>query len=238
MNKIPVGKTVAFAYNFLFTRFGTVAAVAGLPAVLASAVDYLVRSYSSTDETEATAGTNLLIWLLGTVTTIFISSVATVGITRAALGLPLGPAHTIFRRPARAAHVHRQAALLARRRGAPHPASLVASVSFMLAGVPLDGAGTVEPSAATSLPSRHLWGLRLGDRHHLRMGFLLSATSYPGQGGLSAATISPGNSGASLRFFLLLPHRSWFGVGCQPRHPQRGAGTGLRAGAGTGSMLD
>ena len=85
MNKIPVGKTVAFAYNFLFTRFGTVVAVAGLPAVLASAVDYLVRSYTSTDETEATAGTNLLIWLLGTVTTVFISSVATVGITRAAL---------------------------------------------------------------------------------------------------------------------------------------------------------
>ena len=72
MNKIPVGKTVAFAYNFLFTRIRTIAGVAGLPALLSSAADYLVRSYTSTEEPEA-AGTNLLIWLAGTVTTIFIS---------------------------------------------------------------------------------------------------------------------------------------------------------------------
>ena len=36
MNKIPVGKTVTFAYNFLFTRIGTIAGVATLPALLAS----------------------------------------------------------------------------------------------------------------------------------------------------------------------------------------------------------
>ena len=74
MNKIPVGQTVAFAYNFLFTRIGTVAGVAGLPALLASAVDYLVRSYTTTEDPEAAGGTNLLIWLLGSVTTVFISS--------------------------------------------------------------------------------------------------------------------------------------------------------------------
>jgi len=91
MNKIPVGQTVAFAYNFVFTRMGTVVAIAGLPAVLASAVDYLMRRYSSSEDTPEAAWTDLFIWLAGTVTLIFISSVATVGITHAALGLPLGP---------------------------------------------------------------------------------------------------------------------------------------------------
>jgi hypothetical protein len=178
MTKIPVGKTVAFAYNFLFTRFGTVAAVAGLPAVLASAVDYLVRSYTSTDETEATAGTNLLIWLLGTVTTIFISSVATVGITRAALGLPLGSGAYYF--PVGPLELRMFTAKLRFWLGVAVLlilASLVASVSFMLAGVPLDGAGTVEPSAATLVAGLATWGaFGYAIVTILRMGFLLSAT--------------------------------------------------------------
>ena len=178
MNKIPVGKTVAFAYNFLFTRFGTVAAVTGLPAVLASAVDYLVRSYTSTDETEATAGTNLLIWLLGTVTTIFISSVATVGITRAALGLPLGSGAYYF--PVGPLELRMFTAKLRFWLGVAVLlilASLVASVSFMLAGVPIDGAGTVEPSAATLVAGLATWGaFGFAIVTILRMGFLLSAT--------------------------------------------------------------
>ena len=56
MNKIPVGKTVAFAYNFLFTRFGTVVGIAALPALLAATVDYLVRSYISTEDTSIGGG--------------------------------------------------------------------------------------------------------------------------------------------------------------------------------------
>jgi hypothetical protein len=178
MNKIPVGKTVAFAYNFLFTRIGTVVGVAGLPAVLASAVDYLVRSYTSTEETEASAGTNLLIWLIGTVTTIFISSVATVGITRAALGLPLGAGAYYF--PVGPLDLRMFLAKLRFWIGVVVLlilASLVASVSFMLAGVPIDGAGTVEPSAATLVAGLATWAaFGYAIVTILRMGFLLSAT--------------------------------------------------------------
>ncbi len=178
MNKIPVVKTVAFAYNFLFTRIGTVAGVAALPAVLASAVDYLVRSYTSTDETEAAGGANLLIWLLGTVTTIFISSVATVGITRAALGLPLGSGAYYF--PVGTLELRMFVTKLRFWLGVAVLlilASLVASVTFMLAGVPIDGAGTVEPSAATLLAGLATWtAFGYAIVTIMRMGFLLSAT--------------------------------------------------------------
>jgi len=178
MNKIPVGKTVAFAYNFLFTRIGTVAGVAALPAVLASAVDYLVRSYTSTDETEAAGGANLLIWLLGTVTTIFISSVATVGITRSALGLPLGSGAYYF--PVGTLELRMFVTKLRFWLGVAVLlilASLVASVTFMLAGVPIDGAGTVEPSAATLLAGLATWAaFGFAIVTIMRMGFLLSAT--------------------------------------------------------------
>jgi hypothetical protein len=179
MNKIPVGKTVAFAYSFLFTRIATVAGVASLPAVLASAVDYLVRSYTSTEEPEAAAGTNLLlIWLAGTVTTIFISSVATVGITRAALGLPLGSGAYYF--PVGPLELRMFVAKLRFWLGVVALfilASLVASVAFMLAGIPLDGAGTVEPSAATLVAGLATWAaFGYAIVTILRMGFLLSAT--------------------------------------------------------------
>ena len=90
MNKIPVGKTVAFAYNFLFTRFGTVVGITALPALLAAVVDSLLRTYVSNEGTPSAAGANLLIWIAGMATTIFIWAVTSVGITRAALRQPLG----------------------------------------------------------------------------------------------------------------------------------------------------
>jgi uncharacterized membrane protein YhaH (DUF805 family) len=56
-------------------------------------------------------------------------------------------------------------------------ASLVASVAFMLAGVPIDGAGTVEPSAATLVAGLATWAaFAYAIVTILRMGFLLSVT--------------------------------------------------------------
>ncbi len=178
MNKIPVGKTVTFAYNFLFTRIGTIAGVATLPALLASAVDYLVRSYTSTEETEAAAGTNLLIWLAGTVVTILISSVATVGITRAALGVPLGRDAYYF--PVGPLELRMFAAKLRFWMGVVALlvlASIVSSLALLFAGVPLDGAGTIQPSGATLVAGLATWAaFGYAIFTILRMGFLLSAT--------------------------------------------------------------
>ena len=178
MNKIPVGKTVTFAYNFLFTRIGTIAGVAMLPALLASAVDYLVRSYTSAEEPEAAAGANMLIWLAGTVTTIFISSVATVGLTRAAFGLSLGSGAYFF--PVGPLELRMFATKLRFWLGVIALlilASLVSSVALMFAGVPLDGASVIEPTPATLIAGLAAWGaFGYAIFTILRMGFLLSAT--------------------------------------------------------------
>jgi hypothetical protein len=185
MNKLPVGKTVAYAYNFVFTRLSTVVAIAGLPAILAAAVDYLVRSNSSSDDTQAAAGINLLIWLAGTVTTIFISSVATVGITRAALGLPLGGGAYYF--PVGPLELRMFAAKLRFWIGVAVLlvlASLAASLAFMLAGVPLDDTAAVEPSGGVLIASLVSWAaFGYAILTIVRMGFLLSATVVSEQAG-------------------------------------------------------
>jgi hypothetical protein len=197
MNKIPVGKTVAYAYNFVFTRPGTVAAVAGLPAVLAAVVDYLVRSNSSTEDTQTAAGTNLLIWLAGNITTIFISSVATVGITRAALGLPLGSDAYYF--PVGPLELRMFAAKLRFWIGVAVLivlAWLAAGLAFMLAGVPLDDPAAVEPSPGVLVASLVSWAaFGYAILTIVRMGFLLSATvvSEPASGLQRSHDLARGN---------------------------------------------
>ena len=178
MNKIPVGKTVAFAYNFLFTRFGTVVGITALPALLAATVDYLVRSYISTEDTASVAGTNLLIQIAGMGTTIFIWAVTSVGVIRAALGQPLGSSAYYF--PVGMVELRMFGAMLRFWLGVVvliFLASLLSGVGLMLAGVPLDGSSEPEPSAALLVASLMTWAA-FGYAIYtiVRMGFLLSPT--------------------------------------------------------------
>jgi preprotein translocase subunit SecG len=178
MNKISVVQTVAFAYNFLVTRFGTVIGITALPALLASAVDYLVRSYITAEETQAAAGTNLLISTAGLATTIFIWAVASVGITRAALGLPLGSGAYYF--PVSMLELRMFGAMLRFWFGVVvllALASLVSSVAAVVGGVPLDGSSPPESSAAgmvVGIATLAAFGYAI--LTIFRMGFLLSAT--------------------------------------------------------------
>ena len=187
MNKIPVGKTVAFAYNFLFTRFGTVVGITALPALLAATVDYLVRSYISTEDTASAAGTNLLISIAGMGTTIFIWAVTSVGVTRAALGQPLGSSAYYF--PVGMVELRMFGAMLRFWLGVVvliFLASLLSGFAFMLAGVPLDGSSEPEPSAALLIAGIITWAA-FGYAIYtiVRMGFLLSPTVVSRrQGGL------------------------------------------------------
>jgi len=187
MNKIPVGKTVAFAYSFLFTRFGTVVGITTLPALLAAAVDYLVRSYISAEDTPSVAGTNLLISIAGMATTVFVWAVAAVGITRAALGQPLGSGAYYF--PVSMTELRMFGAMLRFWLGVAALlllASLLASVGFMLAGVPLEGSSEPEPSAALLVAGIIAWAA-FGYAIYtiFRMGFLLSPTAVcESKGGL------------------------------------------------------
>jgi hypothetical protein len=187
MNKIPVGQTIAFAYNFVFTRFGTVVGLTALPALFAAVVDYLVRSYTSTEDTQAAAGVNLLISLAGMATTIFVWAVAAVGITRAALGIPLGSGAYYF--PVGMVELRLLGAMLRFWLSVAALlilASLVTSLAFMLAGVPLDGTSDPEPSAALLVAGIVAWAA-FGYAIYtvFRMGFLLSGTVVcEPQGGL------------------------------------------------------
>ena len=178
MNKIPVGRTVAFAYNFLFTRLGTVVGITALPAVLAAAVDYLVRSYVSTEDTQAAAGMNLLISTAGMATTIFVWAVASVGITRAALGHPLGSGAYYF--PVGMLELRMFGAMLRFWLGVLVLlllASLVTSVAVMLTGVPLGGTSPPEPSAGILVAGIVAWAaFGYAIFTIVRMGFLLPAT--------------------------------------------------------------
>jgi hypothetical protein len=178
MNKIPVLKTVAFAYNFLFTRFGTVVGITALPALLAAAVDYLVRSYVSTEDAQATAGTNLLISIAGMVTTVFVWAVAAVGVIRATLGLPLGSGAYFF--PVSMLELRMFGAMLRFWLGVLVLiilASILASVVFMLAGVPLDGSSQPQPSAAILVAGIVAWAaFGYAILTIVRMGFLLPVT--------------------------------------------------------------
>jgi hypothetical protein len=188
MNKIPVGKTVAFAYNFLFTRFGTVVGITALPALLAATVDYLVRSYVSTEDTSSAAGMSLLISVAGMATTIFIWAVTSVGITRAALGQPLGRNAYYF--PVGMVELRMFGAMVRFWIGVVVLivlALLLSGIGLMLAGVPLDGSEP-QPSAALLVASILTWAA-FGYAIYtiVRMGFLLSPTVVCESKGLQRA---------------------------------------------------
>ena len=188
MNKIPVGKTVAFAYNFLFTRFGTVVGITALPALLAATVDYLVRSYVSTEDTSSAAGMSLLISVAGMATTIFIWAVTSVGITRAALGQPLDRNAYFF--PVGMVELRMFGAMVRFWIGVVVLivlAFLLSGIGLMLAGVPLDGSEP-QPSAALLVASILTWAA-FGYAIYtiVRMGFLLSPTVVCESKGLQRA---------------------------------------------------
>jgi hypothetical protein len=96
MNKIPVGQTIAFGYAFLITEFWTVLRICRIPALLFVAVDYLGRRYMLFYST----GEAMLINFVAMLSVIFIlfltSSVMLVGVTRAAMGLPLNSTNYYF----------------------------------------------------------------------------------------------------------------------------------------------
>ena len=93
MGKIPVGKTIAYAYGFLFHHIGTVVGLTLIPALLYAAADYVNHSYAAAYQAQVQAGDAqaiglyLLLSLLTLLVILFSSSVAAVAVTEEALGL-------------------------------------------------------------------------------------------------------------------------------------------------------
>src|ERR1043165_6180292 len=96
MAKIPVGRTIAAAYGFLFGQIGTILGIAGLPAVLYAGADYASRAYAAAHpvppdvDAVAASGAGALVTLCAELVKLFALSVAASGITRLVLGLPSG----------------------------------------------------------------------------------------------------------------------------------------------------
>jgi hypothetical protein len=102
MNKIPVGRTLAFAYGFLFHNIGRVVRVTWIAAVVSAFVSYFSDSYllehqgELTPENMTAAGRYMAILFGGALVLLFVSSVAAVGVTREALGFSTGSGPLYF----------------------------------------------------------------------------------------------------------------------------------------------
>jgi hypothetical protein len=103
MAKIPVGRTIAFAYRFLFINIGTVVGIAWFPALLYGAAAYAAGYYEAIHAGPIAAEdvqANVLYALItmgAIAVTLLATSVASVGLTRQAMGMRKGGAAIYFR---------------------------------------------------------------------------------------------------------------------------------------------
>ncbi len=103
MNKIPVGQTIRFAYDFTFGQIGTVIGLIWIPTVINAVGSFLVfRAYGGTMEQPDGAGVPVmggpqigLMFLYFLVAFLLVAMMA-VAITRQALGLRKGTAFAHF----------------------------------------------------------------------------------------------------------------------------------------------
>src|SRR5215510_9262610 len=103
MTKIPVGKTIAYAYGFTFGNFLTVLGLSWVPLVIMSVVAYFtIPAYFEGLQTMLTTGdTGALLAGFGLMSLFFVVMLVSfimvyVAIARQALGLRSGPAFFYF----------------------------------------------------------------------------------------------------------------------------------------------
>ena len=182
MQKIPVGRTIAFAYRFLFTHIGAVLGIGWFPAVLYAGAAYAARAFEMAHQTEIAAGdgqatfVSSALSVLAILVALFATSLAGIGITRQALGQRAGTPAIYFE--AGPMEWRMFAANLRYSIGALALivlASIVATVAFVLAGIPLEGPQEVRLTAAVILAALIAWFVLVyAFVTILRMGFLLA----------------------------------------------------------------
>jgi MFS family permease len=214
MQKIPVGQTIASAYQFLFARIGTIIGIAWLPAVLSSAVSYMIHTYAAMHRAELEAGdpqatgAYVVVSLLGLLVTIFMASVVAVAITRQVLGqgssgvvLYFAAGRSEWRMLA--ANIRYLLAIFV----LVAFAFLITILAFLLSGVPLDAPERIQPNAATILAGLISWFVFLyAFATLLRVGFLLPPTVVSEEkGGLRRShELTKGNFWRALAVILAL----------------------------------
>lgn len=107
MRKIPVGKTIAYAYGFLVHRIATVVSLTLVPALLYAAADYVNHRFAAANAARfqegdlQTIGLYLLLSGTSLLVVLFATSLAAVGITEEVLGIR-GPSGIVSFRTGRA----------------------------------------------------------------------------------------------------------------------------------------
>jgi hypothetical protein len=100
MNKIPVGKTIAYAYSFAFGQLGTIIGLCWLPLVLAAVLQFLPWAFGgnpmAAPGTAAEQGQHALESLASSLLMVLLYAVIYVPVTRQALGLRQGSAMVHF----------------------------------------------------------------------------------------------------------------------------------------------
>ena len=177
MNRIPVGRSIAFAYAYMFHHIGAVVRVTWFPALIFVVADAVTRisaagSGSAVNEIEQ-AGGNAPIVVIGALVMLVARSQAAVSITRQVLGQPNSAipmdATTLRMIAANLRFFIGGAVLLV-------TASLISVGAFALAGVPLDMPEAAEASIAAMIAAVLSLSLfAYAAIAIIRMGFFLAA---------------------------------------------------------------
>ncbi|HEY4113081.1 MAG TPA: hypothetical protein VGM17_03385 [Rhizomicrobium sp.] len=100
MNKLPVGRTIAFAYRFTFTHLGTIIGLVWIPLVLIAVLRFLPYAFGgnpdAAPENLTEEGRRALEAIGSTLLIALLYSMAYVPVIRQALGLREGPAMVHF----------------------------------------------------------------------------------------------------------------------------------------------
>jgi hypothetical protein len=213
MARIPVGKTIAFAYGFLFGQIGTVVAAAGIPALVYAGADFVSRSFAAAQpplQAGARPGGAVVLAGLGAIAAaIAASSASAIAVTRV-VSAQLGSAPRL---PFEMSVIRMAAANIRFLLGTAVLVALAAGVSYVgyrLAGVPLQGQIEVQPTAAILLAAVVSWtSFIYVFVSTIRMGFLLPAVvAAEAKGGLKRShELTQGNTwrAIAVAFALGLP---------------------------------
>ncbi|HTQ14084.1 MAG TPA: hypothetical protein VMH86_09430 [Rhizomicrobium sp.] len=99
MNKIPVGKTIAFAYQFTFGHLGVIIGLIWIPTVLVAVGGFFAESHygpvimtASGGSDQAAAGQAIVSMFAWYVVSMLLTAIASTAVTRQAMGLRKGGA--------------------------------------------------------------------------------------------------------------------------------------------------
>ncbi|MGD0864216.1 MAG: hypothetical protein ABSA49_01535 [Rhizomicrobium sp.] len=100
MNKIPVGKTITYAYSFTFGHLGTIIGLVWLPLVIMTVLGFLPRlagsGLDSADQSPLAVGSQAIGGVAVIALTFLLYAIICVAVTRQALGLRQGVASVHF----------------------------------------------------------------------------------------------------------------------------------------------